>query len=515
MVFGKIRISTILILLLLLTLFFATRLINIMSLPIFTDEAIYVRWSQIARQDAAWRFISLTDGKQPLFIWGAMNMMRIVKDPLLAARLVSVFAGLGTLIGVMVLSLELFKKKREGSTLNQLFGHLADSKRIGIIAGFLFILFPFALVLDRMALYDSLVALTLVWCLYFEVLLARYIRLDIALLLGAAIGGAVLTKTSGFFAIYLLPFSLLLFDFKKKDATRKFLEWVLFAIASSVIAYLIYSILRLSPFFYIIDEKNALFVYPFSEWLKHPFTYLYGNFNALIPWIVTYVTLPILVLVVLSFFVKRNRNEKLLLLVWFILPYVGLGLFGKTLYPRFIYFMTIPFIILAAFSIEHLFKRLKNKTYSIILFLISISLFVYASFLIVFDFPHAPIPQADLGQYINSWPAGGGIKEMVEFFNQEAKKGKIFVATKGAFDSLQTNSVDIYLGDNKNIEKKGIYPLPELIPAELKQKAKVMPVYFVFNDSENAPSNWPLILIAKYQKGIGDRHLSIYELLQL
>ena len=510
MVFGKIRLSTVLIFLSLFALFFATRLINITSLPIFTDEAIYVRWSQIARQDAAWRFISLTDGKQPLFIWGAMNIMRIVKDPLLASRLVSVFAGFGTLIGVMILSLELFKKKREGSILNQLFGHLNDSKRIGIISGFLFVLFPFALVLDRMALYDSLVAMTLVWCLYFEVLLVRYIRLDIALLLGAVIGGAVLTKTSGFFAIYLLPLSLLLFDFKKKDASRKLIEWIIFALIASIIAYLIYSILRLSPFFYIIDEKNALFIYPISEWTKHPFTYLYGNFNALIPWLVAYISIPILLLAALSLFVKKYRGEKLLLLAWFLVPYVGLGLFGKTLYPRFIYFMTIPLIILAGFSLSYFFDVIKNKLYSKIILLVSLALYIYAAYFIIFDFSHAPIPQADLGQYINSWPAGGGIKEMFAFFNQEASKGKIFVATQGTFGSLPTNSVEIYLGDNKNIEKKGIYPLPEKIPQELIQKAKVMPVYFVFNDSENAPSNWPLILIAKYQKGIGDRHLSIY-----
>ncbi len=172
--------------------------------------------------------------------------------------------------------------------------------------------------------------------------------------------------------------------------------------------------------------------------------------------------------------------------------------------------MTIPLIILAGFSLSYFFDVIKNKLYSKIILLVSLALYIYAAYFIIFDFSHAPIPQADLGQYINSWPAGGGIKEMFAFFNQEASKGKIFVATQGTFGSLPTNSVEIYLGDNKNIEKKGIYPLPEKIPQELIQKAKVMPVYFVFNDSENAPSNWPLILIAKYQKGIGDRHLSIY-----
>ena len=59
-------------------LYIFTRLYNILELPIFTDEAIYVRWAQIAKNDAYWRFISLTDGKQPLFVWVAMILMKVV-----------------------------------------------------------------------------------------------------------------------------------------------------------------------------------------------------------------------------------------------------------------------------------------------------------------------------------------------------------------------------------------------------------------------------------------------------
>ena len=88
----------ILIALILSIAYFATRLYNIEALPLFTDEAIYTRWSQIARFDANWRFISLTDGKQPSFVWFDMIVMKFVNDPLLAGRLVSVMAGILSLI---------------------------------------------------------------------------------------------------------------------------------------------------------------------------------------------------------------------------------------------------------------------------------------------------------------------------------------------------------------------------------------------------------------------------------
>ena len=50
----------------LIALYFFTRLINLDKFPIFSDEGIYIHWAKVAKVDAAWRFISLTDGKQPL-----------------------------------------------------------------------------------------------------------------------------------------------------------------------------------------------------------------------------------------------------------------------------------------------------------------------------------------------------------------------------------------------------------------------------------------------------------------
>ncbi len=56
----------------LITLFFLTRIINLDKLPIFTDEGIYIHWAKVAWKDASWRFVSLTDGRQPLQTWGTI-----------------------------------------------------------------------------------------------------------------------------------------------------------------------------------------------------------------------------------------------------------------------------------------------------------------------------------------------------------------------------------------------------------------------------------------------------------
>src|SRR3989344_8921312 len=79
---------------------FITRVINLDLLPIFTDEAIYIRWAQIGLADPAHRYIALTDGKQPLFTWLMYPTLRIFSDPLFAGRFISVIASIVTLLGV-------------------------------------------------------------------------------------------------------------------------------------------------------------------------------------------------------------------------------------------------------------------------------------------------------------------------------------------------------------------------------------------------------------------------------
>jgi 4-amino-4-deoxy-L-arabinose transferase-like glycosyltransferase len=424
--------------------------------------------------------------------------MRLVNDPLLAGRLVSVLAGIVSLVGIYFLASEIFK-----------------NKKIGYLAAILYIIFPFALVYDRMALYESLVSAATIWALYLEILLIRLRRLDVALILGMVMGAGVLTKSSAFFSVYLLPFSLLLFDFKQKKWRRELVKWAALAGLSSIMAFGIYSMLRLSPFFHIIAEKTTLFVYPIKDWLSHPFEFFSGNLNGITDWFIAYTTIPFFILILISFFLgdKKTIREKLFLLSWFIIPFVLLALFGRVLYPRFILFMTMPLLVLAAFSLDHIMNLLKNNLQKAGVVCVALILLIRSDFYILTDFARAPIAKADTDQFINEWPAGGGVREIVSFLSVESKKGKIYVATQGTFGSLPTYAIEIYLDENKNIEKRGIWPLPEDIPEDLVRRAKTMPVYLVLNDSPEPPAGYPVKLIQKFRKGIGDSYMSLYEVI--
>lgn len=76
------------------------RVTNLTTIPVFADEAIYIRWSQIMFNEATLRFLPLSDGKQPLFHWVLMYFVHRFADPLWIGRMVSVATGLGTVVGV-------------------------------------------------------------------------------------------------------------------------------------------------------------------------------------------------------------------------------------------------------------------------------------------------------------------------------------------------------------------------------------------------------------------------------
>ncbi len=484
------------------------RLIYLDRLPIFTDEAIYVRWAQIALNDSFWRFISLTDGKQPMFIWAAVVFMKFIEDPLMAGRLVSVMSGFFTIVGLILLTYELFK-----------------NKTIAFLSAILYVFYPFAQVYDRMALYDSMVGAFSVWGLYFSVLLVRKLRLDIAYSLAFIIGGGILTKTSNFFSIYLLPFTLVLFDFKKNYLFKRLLRWAVLASFASLIAYGIYNVLRLSPLFEMIRAKNAIFVYPFSDWLLHPFAFFRGNLNGLFSWLTEYLTLPFIILIIISLIlIKQHFKEKLLLCLYFLLPFLALALFGRVIFPRFIYFMSLYLLPLAAWGLNHVinqslrYSEKKNKFKDIKLIIpIVVLVFIWYPGLVSLQFAINPvtakIAKADNNQYINSWAAGWGVKESTEFFKEKAKNQKIFIATEGTFGLLPA-ALEMYLVDDKNITIKGYWPVND-VSKEILDYAKRMPAYFVFYQKEHIeiPSTFPLKLLFQVRQGNTEYYYRVFQVI--
>lgn len=463
-------------------LYLATRLLNLTLLPIFTDEAIYIRWSQIGTRDAAWRFISLVDGKQPMFTWIMMVFLRVIRDPLTAGRLVSVFAGALSLVGIWVLSFELFK-----------------NKKISLLTSFLYIISPFTLMYDRLSLYDSLVATFFIWNLYLGLLLVKHIRLDVALILGLVLGAGMLNKSSGFLSLYLLPATLILFDWKGKNRGKRLLSWIGLALVSAVLSQMVYALLRLAPLYHMIGLKDTVFIYSFGEWLSHPFKFVQGNLRGLFDWVIHYLTWPVFAASLLSLFVSRGKKKEiLLLLVYWFAPFFALAMLGRVLYPRFVLFMSMPLLILAGVSAHWLLTQ-KWRFLGIVFFILGLMPGIYINYYILTNPLYAPIPFSDRSQLIDDWPSGWGVKEVNAYVTKQSEKGEVAIYTEGTF-GLFPYAIEMYQVDNPKVTVKGIWPVPQEIPADIEALAREASSYIVFNQTQEPPP-WPIELVEKYQKG--------------
>lgn len=478
--------------------YFFTRLVNFLIVPIFTDEAIYSYWAQVALHDPANRFASLEDGKQPLFIWLAAIFQRFIYDPLIATRLVSVFSGFGSLIGIYFLSRELFGKK------------------VAKIASVLYIILPFTLLYDRMALFDSLLTMFCVWSVFLSYKMAKSSRLDYALLNGIVLGLGLITKSSIIFFLYLLPISLIVFDFKKDQTIKRLAKWAGFSLITFVVSEIIYNALRVSPLFYMIDRKNHEFIRTFSEVIKNPFAHFSGNIHSMVIWLLQYNG-PLLVLLpaTIIYGVAKRDKRTILLSAYVLMPFLTEALFNQILYPRFFLFYFPFIIVLIAFGITQVSSPLSK--YRRLLWIGFFTLIIFpliSSFYLLTNPPQAAIADSDKFQYINGWSSGYGVRQIVNILKTGNSKEKIYVGTEGTFGLLPF-ALQIYFYGNPNIQVVGYWPVGSL-PKQVLDSAKTQKTYFIFYQNQNLPSEEDkknLKLIAKYQKGESNNFMQFYEII--
>ncbi len=207
-----------------LIVFLAIRLTNLTILPVFADEAIYIRWSQTISNDLSWLFIPLTDGKQPIFMWFVALPLKIIQDPLFAARTASILAGLFSVIGIWLLAKELF------------------SQKVAFLATTLYLVTPFILFYDRLAVPDGLLSAFGVWSLYFSILLIKRLKLKHTITLGLFLGLSWLTKSPGQFYFFLMPVAILLFDWRQKFIRSKLIRLIAFWIVAAGIGFVLYNL---------------------------------------------------------------------------------------------------------------------------------------------------------------------------------------------------------------------------------------------------------------------------------
>jgi 4-amino-4-deoxy-L-arabinose transferase-like glycosyltransferase len=471
---------------------FSLRFINLTILPVFADEAIYIRWSQVMRAEETLRFLPLSDGKAPLYMWVTIPFLKLIGDPLFAGRVVSVFSGLGTLIGVGYLSWLLFK-----------------NKNVALAASAIYAVSPFTFFFDRMALADSLLSMFGIWTFIFSYKAITEKRLDFALLGGFALGGAWLAKTPALFFALLLPTIWLFAPWKKNLKTNLvvFLTSAFFTSVTAVIGYGFYNILRLGPNFHLIASRNLDYVYPLSHVLSSPLDPLKPFFIQSIQWILIMGPAVLVILWLYSWIFNARKIPKqlLVLTVWFLGPVLVQSEYAKVLTARYILF-TIPYLIILASAafLEARKNWVKILTF-ILAFLVSQSLVM--NWKLIKNPYEAKLPGGERSGYLEEWTAGQGIKEASIIFSDEYNKNpskKIVVGTEGYFGTLPDGLL-IYMQKIPQITIIGVGLNFSEVPTSLIESQKAgNKTYLLINDDrfKGDPEKLGLKLINKYPKGI-------------
>lgn len=476
----------------LVVLSIAVRFINLTKIPVFADEAIYVRWAQVMRAEQTLRFLPLSDGKQPLFMWIVIPFFKIFSDPLFAGRFVSIMSGTGTLLGVIVLSYLLFK-----------------NKTATVIAALFYALSPFTFFFDRLALADSLLSMFGIWTFIFAYLAVSRQRLDFAMLAGFALGGAWLTKSPALFFTLMLPAFWLFAPWKNKTKGNLpvFIKTLSLSLVSILIGYGFYNILRLGPNFHLIASRNMDYVYPISHILVRPFDPLKTFIVASFKWYWVMGPLSLLVLGAIGIIsnIKKSWKEIVILAFWFFAPLVIQCEFAKTLTARYILYPLPYLMILAASVFAHRGKMFKKiATAFVALFIIQSGIFICN---LVTNPEKANLPRVERSGYLEEWTAGQGIKETADYlidFRKKNNDARIVIGTEGYFGTLP-DGLQMYLNNYPEITAIGVGLNFESVPSQLLNSKKAGDnTYLLVNRSRfrNDADKLGLRLVDEFPKAV-------------
>lgn len=468
--------------------YFTLRLPNLTVQPIFADEAIYIRWAQVIKAEQTLRFLPLSDGKTPLFMWAMVPLFKFIDDPLLAGRFLSVISGFFTLLGVFFLSKKIF------------------NTRTAFWAGLLYVIAPYTVFFDRMALVDSMLSAFTVWVVYFALWLARSLRLDVSMFLGYLLGGAVLTKTPGMLNFFMVPLTLIAFKRDKSKGHSLLKLAVLWGFAISI-GLVIYNLLRLGPNFHLLSSRNSDYIFSPYELMGRPLDPFIPHFNDIADWFPKLLTWPILLCIILgiayiifgalrqSF--RGQYLQRLVILGWALIPLILNMAFLRTFTARYLLTSIPLLLIIAGFGVTKLLPPLAyiKKMPILLMMIVLLPLPLYFDYYLLTAYDKVPLPKEERKGYFEDWTAGYGFPDIAKFLIEKSKTHKVVLGTSGFFGTLP-DGIQIYL-DKSDIRIVGS---SATVSAQIRNAAKENLTYFIGNkkDLENKVNG--IVPIMEYPK---------------
>jgi dolichyl-phosphate-mannose-protein mannosyltransferase len=411
----------------------ASRIFLATRFPLYGDEGIFESLTQLVWSNPEQRFVALTGNKGLLATWITAAFMGLGVSPFTAVRGFAVVCGFVTLAATTSLSWRTW------------------GPRVAVVVAAVMTLLPYMLLYDIVAQYDPFIAAVAMVALLLQVELAARPRLDIAMLLGFALGAGLMTKQSGVFAVLLLPLSLLLFDWSPQERWRRLASWVGCTAVALVIAGLMYSIQYASPAAYLpVVENHRLF----RDAILHPLRYMKVSWKPYLQTFVGYLTVPLLLPLaagVWRAFVTKPRFAAILV-GWVVVPALAALLIATVPVARYTVQCVPPLAIAIGLGLVYLYDEARRSlrhltTIVSVLGLLFLPALVFDGLLLAKP-TAVRYPGMDDWQYMRSEQlAGPPLEPVVAAIRAHTKRGQR--TTVASYNSFNVGEMDAVLNGRR------------------------------------------------------------------
>lgn len=417
---------------------------NLLELPMYLDEGLYIFWSYLLSTDPGFAYISMQDGKTPLFIWVTAYINQWFNSFLFSGRFISVLASTISLTSWALIA-----------------GKILGRKSFHFVF-VIFLLTPFNILISRLAFVDSLLvgfgSLSILGIFFLrESVLRKQIvqSLLFALLAGLSLGLAFFTKTTAKIFLYAEIFILVIWVLQFLRV-KNFKSAIVLIVGGAIIAGLYFELIGYLKFgalrhWEMIANKESVLVFSLPEiyrriFKEHNIGIYFKNFPFLAEYLLIYFGTILLFFAAGTVWILKQRKHIWLLLLVLILT-GGVFLSAKIPASRYFAIIVPEVLLVSTFGLFWIWQKKSQslKILSIVFLLIS----GFFSLKMIADPLNAYYSSDDRANLIDYNLNAIGLKESIDFLDPKKETAAVGVTgiwgvAEGANVSFKERGIEVY-----------------------------------------------------------------------